>query len=167
MTRATKFKCFITLRQDLYLEYCHSYICKPSSWPCYLTCVCTWSLSPVMSLYLSFGVELRVGRWLTLSPHRKEGPRLGPFCVELECSSCVHLGSHQVIQLPPTTQRHTSRFKLIGDSNLPIGVSMSPCGCLSDDFSPMMHWQLVLGIPCLHPLSGGICSSPSVSLCED
>jgi len=40
---------------------------------------------------------------------QQEGSRfnsqLGPFCVELACSSCVCVGSLWVLRLPPTTQK--------------------------------------------------------------
>ena len=31
---------------------------------------------------------------------------LGPSCVEFACSPCVGVGSLQVLQLPPTVQKH-------------------------------------------------------------
>jgi len=32
--------------------------------------------------------------------------RMGPFCVEFACSPRVCVGSLQVLQLPPTVQKH-------------------------------------------------------------
>ncbi|CAI5638621.1 unnamed protein product [Oreochromis niloticus] len=60
---------------------------------------------------------------------QQEGPefhstiRPEGFCVEFECSP-------RVLRLPPTVQRHPlSGVRLIGNTNLPIGVSTN--GCLS------------------------------------
>lgn len=45
-----------------------------------------------------------------------------------------------------------SGFRLIGDSKLPIGVTVSACGCLTLYVSPVMSHT----VTCLHPLSAGI-----------
>ena len=40
--------------------------------------------------------------------------------------------------------------KLIGDSKLSLGESVSVCGCLSL-CGPVMDWRPVQGVPCLSP----------------
>ena len=41
--------------------------------------------------------------------------------------------------------------RLTGDSKLPVGVNVSVNGCSSLYVSPVMNWQLVQGVPRLHP----------------
>ena len=52
--------------------------------------------------------------------------------------------------LPPSKNIHV---KLIGDSKLSLGVSVSVCGCLShlSLCGPVMDWRSVQGVPSLSP----------------
>ena len=53
--------------------------------------------------------------------------------------------------------------RLIGDSKLSLGVSVSMCGCLSrlSLCGPVMHWRPVQGVLRLSPeMTAGIGSSP-------
>jgi len=63
-------------------------------------------------------------------------PRLGPFWVQFACS--------------PSKNMHV---RLIGDSELSLGVSVSSHGCLSrlSLCGPAMDWRSVQGVPCLSP----------------
>ncbi|MEQ2309855.1 hypothetical protein AMECASPLE_002782 [Ameca splendens] len=55
-------------------------------------------------------------------------PTLQSFCMEFACSACACVGSLQVLQLPPTVQKHV---RLIGLSKLTLGMSVCMHGCLS------------------------------------
>jgi len=58
----------------------------------------------------------------------------------------------RVLRLPPTVQKNM-HVRLIGDSKLSLGVSVSVCGCLSrlSLCGPMMDWRPVQGVPSLSP----------------
>ena len=70
--------------------------------------------------------------------------------MEFACSPRVCVGSLWVVRLPPTVQKVV---RLIGDSKLSIGVSVSVCGCLSrlSLCGPVMDWRPVQGVPRLSP----------------
>ena len=78
-------------------------------------------------------------------------PHLGPFCVEFACSPVYAwvLSGYSGF-FPLSKNMHV---RLIGDSKLSLGVSVSVCGCLSrlSLCGPVMDWQPVQGVPRLSP----------------
>lgn len=61
--------------------------------------------------------------------------------------------------LPPSKDKHpVSMLGLIADSELPKGVNV----IVYLYVNPVTNRQLVLGAPCLHPVSAGIGSSPQL-----
>ena len=63
----------------------------------------------------------------------------------------VYVGSLRVLWLPPTVQKKCMLGWLIGDSKLPVGVSVNIDGCVSHLClcGPVMAW--LPGVPCLSP----------------
>lgn len=75
------------------------------------------------------------------------------------------LSSPQVLQLPPTIQRHAKKVWLSGYSKFSIGVSVSVNRCLSLYVSPVMNWQLIQGVaPPIAQCQQGLAPTPTVTL---
>ena len=99
-------------------------------------------------------------------------PHLGPFCVEFVCSPRVCVGSLRVLSgysgfLPPS--KKNMHVRLIDDSKLSLGVSVSVNGCLSrlSLCGPVMDWRSVQGDPASRPKTAGIGSSPPATRPKD
>ncbi|XP_061641587.1 ethanolamine kinase 2 isoform X1 [Phyllopteryx taeniolatus] len=69
-----------------------------------------------------------VNDWLEHQPHSSEdlGSIPDPACVEFACSPRACVGFLRALRFPPTSQKHA----LIGDSKLPVGMTVSANGCL-------------------------------------
>ena len=51
----------------------------------------------------------------------------------------------------PASSHNPKTCRLIGDSKLPVGVTVSVNGCLSVYVGPAMDWRPVQGVPRLSP----------------
>jgi len=73
-----------------------------------------------------------------------------PLTGAILCGVCMF--SPQVLRLPPTVQ--IMPFRLICDSKLTLGASVSVRGCLSrfSPCGPVMQWRPVQAVPRLFPL---------------
>ena len=70
--------------------------------------------------------------------------------MDFACSPRVCVGSLRVLRLLPTVQKKNMHVRLIGDSKLSLGMSVSLCGRLSLCV-PVMDWRPVQGVPHLSP----------------
>ena len=102
--------------------------------------------------------------WLALSPHIKRAPGSNPsggLSVWSFLTVCMWILSRYFCFLPLPKNIHV---RLIGDSKLSPGVSVSLCGCVSrlSLCGLVMDWQPVQGVSCLSPWHLG--SSPPATL---
>ena len=95
---------------------------------------------------------LNVFNYLNEEFESRFDPHLGPFCVE--CVDVLPLYAWVLSGysgfLPPSKNMHV---RLIDDSKLSLGVSVSVHGCLShlSLCGPVMDWRPGLGVPRLSP----------------
>lgn len=80
-------------------------------------------------------ITVGIGAFISTVPSQQKGPGSdsrpgGPCCVEFACSPQVRVGELWVFLFPPTVQRHESEVRLIGNSELLIGVNVSVCMAL-------------------------------------
>ena len=106
------------------------------------------------SLY-KFDQDCTVVWWLAPSPHSKKVPGstsgwgLSVWSLHVLPVYTWVLSGYSDF-LPPSKDMHV---RLIGDSKMSLGVSVSMCGCLSrlSLCGPVMDRRPVQGVPCLSP----------------